>query len=197
MKFAKFKGAKIGTFAGSVILGLTNNPAYPDLPVSLADLTASKDAYWNAFSDAMGGGRVLTALKNAARDRLVSQLKDTAHYVQIIAKNSRATLLASGFTDIDRNTASTPLSKPLIRKALNQHSTQLWLRVKRVPNARLYQARLKTGDGEYQDAGHFRQARLMVLEHLTPGTLYTIQVRALGGSTGQSEWSLPVTIMAT
>lgn len=197
MRFAKLKGANIGVFAGSAILGLTNNPAFPNLPVSLADLSASTDCFWDAFSNALGGGRIPTVLKNQARAKLVSQLRDTAHYVQIVAKNNLATLLSSGFMDIDRNTAPAPLSKPLIRAVLNQYSTQLWLRVKRVPNARMYQVRLKVGDGDYIDAGSFRQARKIVLQNLTPGTVYAIQVRALGGSTDQGPWSDPVSRMAT
>ena len=197
MKFAKLKGASIGTFAGSVILNLTNNPAFPNLPVSLAELSASTDSFWKAYSNAMGGGRIATALKNQARTKLVSQLRDTAHYVQIVAKDNLATLLSSGFTDIDRNTAPAPLIKPLIRAVINQHSTQLWLRVKRVPNARMYQVQLKAGDGEYIDAGNFRQARTIVLQNLIPGTVYTIQVRALGGSTDQGPWSDPTSRMAT
>jgi len=197
MKFAKLKGANIGVFAGSAILSLTNNPAFPNLPVSLAELSASTDSFWSAFSNTMGGARLATALKNQARAKLVSQLRDTAHYVQIVAKNDLATLLSSGFTDIDRNTASAPLSKPLIRAVINQHSTQLWLRVKRVPNARMYQVRLKVGDGDYIDAGSYRQARKIVLQNLTPGTVYAIQVRGLGGSTDQGPWSGPTSIMAT
>jgi hypothetical protein len=37
----------------------------------------------------------------------------------------------------------------------------------------------------------------MVLTPTTPGTVYLVQFRALGGSTGQSAWSNPVSIMAT
>jgi hypothetical protein len=36
----------------------------------------------------------------------------------------------------------------------------------------------------------------VTFEGLTPGTIYTIQVRALGGSTGQSDWSDPSAHMA-
>jgi len=48
MAFARLKDSQIGIFAGSVIFGLTNNLFYPDLPVSLADLSAATDAYWSA-----------------------------------------------------------------------------------------------------------------------------------------------------
>jgi hypothetical protein len=197
MAFARLKDNQIGLFAGSVSLGLTNNPSFPDLPVSLADLSAATDAYWSAFMDSMRGGILQTAAKKEARTRLIGILRDEAHYVQIVAKTQLSALLSSGFTAIDRNTATSPLAKPLIKSVLNQYNGQLWLRIRRVPNARSYQVRLKIGDGEWLDGGIHPQARKIVLPGLTPGTIYTIQVRALGGSTGYSDWSMAAAKMAT
>ncbi|HEU5122457.1 MAG TPA: fibronectin type III domain-containing protein [Verrucomicrobiae bacterium] len=50
--------------------------------------------------------------------------------------------------------------------------------------------------GNWQSAGVFTQARKIVLTDLTPGTTYTIQARAIGGSTGSSDWSDPVSHMS-
>ena len=197
LRFAKFPDLKLNIFAGSVSVGMTNNPAYPDPPVSMADLKAAGDGFERAITNAWGGGTVLTAVKNAARERLTSILRDEAHYVQIIAKNSLSTLLSSGFTATSKNTAQTPLIRPRILAALNQYTTQLWLRVTRVPNASSYQVRWRIGGGEWVDGGIHPQARRLVLENLTPGTVYEIQARGLGGSTGRSEWSLSATKMAT
>jgi len=36
------------------------------------------------------------------------------------------------------------------------------------------------------DLGSFGQVRRLVVKNLTPGTVYTVQVRAVGGSTGQA-----------
>jgi hypothetical protein len=196
MKFARLKDSQIGIVASSVKIGLTDNPFFPNLPVSLADLSAATDDYCSAYATSLGGGRIPTALKNAARSKLISVLRDEAHYVQIIAKNNLPALLSSGFTDIDRNTAQSALAQPYIKTVLNQYSGQLWLRVKRVPNARNYQVRIKVGDGDWLDAGVHPQARKIVLPGLTPGTVYTIQVRALGGRTGYSVWSMSAMKMA-
>lgn len=197
MAFARMKDNRIGIFASSVVLGLTDNPYFPDLPVSLADLSAATKNYQTALANATLGGTVQTALKTQARDQLISILRDEAHYVQIIAKNNLPALLSSGFTATDRNTAQSPLVTPVIKQVLNQSSGQLWLRVKRVPNARNYQVRIKVGEGDWVDAGIHPQARKIVLPGLTPGTIYTIQVRALGGRTGYSGWSAGATKMAT
>jgi len=57
--------------------------------------------------------------------------------------------------------------------------------------------RIKVGDGDWQGGGIHPQARKIVLAGLTPGTTYQIQVRALGGRTGYSNWSMTATKMAT
>jgi len=44
--------------------------------------------------------------------------------------------------------------------------------------------------------GQFTQGRRIVLKELTPGTTYNIQARAVGGSTGYSDWSDPISHMA-
>jgi hypothetical protein len=43
----------------------------------------------------------------------------------------------------------------------------------------------------------FPSARAMVLNGLTPGTTYTVQMRAVGGTMGFSGWSDPVSHMVT
>jgi hypothetical protein len=67
-----------------------------------------------------------------------------------------------------------------------------------VLNGRAYQVRMSADGGKtWTDMGTFNGARQMVLSPVTPGTTYTVQFCALGGSTGQSDWSDPVTRMAT
>ncbi|HEY1717436.1 MAG TPA: fibronectin type III domain-containing protein [Verrucomicrobiae bacterium] len=51
--------------------------------------------------------------------------------------------------------------------------------------------------GPWQEAGIYTQARRIVLMGLTPGTVYFVRARAIGGSTGYSERSVPATLMAT
>ena len=63
------------------------------------------------------------------------------------------------------------------------------LRVTPIANARNYQVQIQVGDGPWLEAGIFSQARRMLLANLTPGMLYNIRLRAIGGSTGYSGWS--------
>ena len=65
-----------------------------------------------------------------------------------------------------------------------------------VPTARVYEVRMSYGTSGWQVVGLFTQARKILVENLTPGTTYTFQARAIGGSTGSSEWSDPVSHMS-
>jgi hypothetical protein len=78
----------------------------------------------------------------------------------------------------------------------NRTSAQFILRVQTVSNARSYEAQYKNGAG-WLPGGIFTQARRMEIDGLTPGTTYAVQVRAIGGSTGHSDWSAPQSCMAT
>jgi hypothetical protein len=80
----------------------------------------------------------------------------------------------------------------------NNVSGQLTVRGQGVLNGRMYKARLSTDGGKtWTEFGPFNGARRMVLQPVTPGTMCMVEICALGGSTGQSQWSNPVSIMAT
>ena len=107
-------------------------------------------------------------------------------------------LLSSGFQNVPTPGPSGPLDAPTILKAANNGTTQVLLRLSPVANANSYETQWTTDGGKtWVSGGISSQARSIVLTNLTPGTVYTIQSRALGGSTGQSSWSTPVSIMAT
>jgi chitodextrinase len=89
------------------------------------------------------------------------------------------------------------LPAPAILGIVNGASTKLTLNVQAVANAKAYEVRLCTTPNTWLPAGTYTQARRIVVEGLTPGTIYTFQVRAVGGSTGYSGWSDPLTHMAT
>ena len=65
-----------------------------------------------------------------------------------------------------------------------------------IPNARAYEVRINPGDDKWQNAGVFTKSRRVLLDNLTPGSTYTIQARAVGGRTGYSDWSDPVSHMS-
>lgn len=94
------------------------------------------------------------------------------------------------------NRAQSPLDAPVVLGIDNGTSTQFIVRAQPVANAKSYEAQVKNGGG-WLPAGVFTQARRMEIDNLTPGSIYTVHVRAIGGSTGSSDWSTPQTCMAT
>jgi hypothetical protein len=198
LEFVSFSDSELAQFAGNVVRSLTKNASFPNPPVVLADLSTMVDAFHDAVQAAMQGGSQLTASKNAARATLIDALRKVASYVQSLASKQLQMLLSSGFYAGSTNHAKAPLEKPAITLVENLATTQLLVRLKPVTNARSYQVQINTnGNGTWQDAGIFTQSRRIVLGSLTPGTTYSIRARAIGGSTGGSEWSDAVARMAT
>jgi hypothetical protein len=196
LSFAQLPDAALDEFTGKVIAGLTDNAAFPTPVVALADLTTAKTAFEDAMAAMANGGKQATATKDAARTALLNLLRQEANYVQGAANNDLATLLSSGFQAASNNKTQTQLAKPTIADILNEMSTQLVVRGKPVANAHAYEAQVKNGTGGFVPAGTFTSVRRMVLTGLTPGQTYTVQIRAVGGSTGYSDWSDPVSHMA-
>ena len=174
---------------------MTDNPAFPNPLVPLAELSALQMDFEQKITASLIGGKVATALKNEARTALLGGLRREGIYVQGVSPN-RSTLLSSGYSEASQNRAQTQLVTPFILKILNEATCQLTLRVTPVANARNYQVEVQAGDGAWQQAGIFSQARRMVLTNLTPGTMYNIRIRALGGSNGTSDWSMVASRMA-
>jgi hypothetical protein len=133
-----------------------------------------------------------------ARDAVVDALRKDANYVQTIASHDLEMLLSSGYLPASTNRASAPLDQPVIVTLDNAGVTKLLLRLTPVLNAKSYQVQTNTnGNGTWQEAGIFAQARRITLEGLTSGTTYSVRARAVGGITGYSEWCIPASHMAT
>jgi hypothetical protein len=177
---------------------LLNHPVFTKLPVTLTDVETQRLAFQNTITDARKGGVDRTRAKNTAKQGLTDSLVKIALYCQGEARHDLDTLLSSGFEVNSTNRTSSPLDKPAIMDILNNVSGQLTVRGQAVLNARNYKVQASTDGGKtWLDMGTFNGARLMLLQPVTPGTTYTVQFCALGGSTGQSPWSDPVTRMAT
>ena len=181
---------------GSILNNLYGNAAFPTPPVTQPILQTGIDDFTAAIAAQAQGGTAATAEKNNKRDALIALLRQLAGYVQENCGNNLATLLSSGFDAVSTNRASVPLAAPAIRAILNGNSGQLLTTVGPIANAKCYEGRyaaIGTGGapGPWQSAGLFTNSRAMAVNGLTPGTMYTFQFRAIGGSTGYSDWSDP------
>jgi hypothetical protein len=195
--FAGYSDADLDEFTSNIITCLTGNVSFPTPPVAPPDLGALQTTFQDALTAAASGGKPLTAVKNAVRGALLTALRKDAAYVQGIASQDQAMLLSSGYQSNSTNRAQQPLLIPGILSIVNNATTQLAVRLQPVDNAAEYQVRASADGGlTWLATVDSTQARQIILQNLKPGTTYTMQARAVGGSTGYSDWSDPVSHMA-
>jgi hypothetical protein len=195
--FVSLPFTAIGDFTDTIINGMTGNVGYPNSPVALTLVETQKMDYLAKLAATAQGGTLATVAKNNAWDVLIGSLRQLAGYVQSLAGNNQALLISSGFSPISNNRAQSPLTTPLILVIDNSVTGTLIVRVQPVTNARSYEVQIKTGAGAWQSALISPAARRMVLSGLISVSIYQVQVRAIGGSTGFSNWSNPATGIVT
>ena len=197
LDFTKLTDSHLVIFTQRIIDHITGNATYPTPPVTMVLLGTTNDSFRDAIVAASMGGIMLTATKDALRATVEDMLRKTASYVNIHADNDMEKLLSSGFEPASTNRVSYPLPQPEVPTVTNGPSTQLFVSVTSIPNARNYETRIKPEAGTtWGDSVFTTSARQITLNGLTPGERYTVQVRALGGATGLSPWSDPTTHMS-
>jgi hypothetical protein len=189
-RYAKLPDAQLSDFAAQVIAGLTGSTSFPTPPVLPAALTTLRTTFDNAIVAAATGGSMETAVKNAARVALLAALNKDASYVDINCNDDLSTLLSSGFEAASTNRAQTVLDAPQIVAVDQGQSGELKVRVKGDPNAKSYVGRIKQASGsEFGPSISFQNSKSILFDGLTAGVSYVMRVCAIGGSTGQSDWS--------
>lgn len=195
--FAKASDHNLEERARAVSEHLYIEPAattFADPPVTKVTLDASINDFSAAIAMADAGGELDTAAKYNKRATLITHMRSLANHVQKHHANDLEKLLSSGFEAVSTNRASTPLETPDILDIVHGVSGQLKLRITRIRNAKMYEVRYALLDangtpGEWQDGGLHSGSRSQEISGLTPGAMYQFQVRAVGGSTGYSDWS--------
>jgi len=189
--FARLRDAELDNFALGVSVQMTGNAAFPTPPVTMANFTTARTDFTTRLAAAQSGGPTETAAKNSSRQALIGMLRLLAGYVQITCNNDMTTLLSSGFQAASTNRTQSQLEQPQSLVLKNGVSGQLVASVNPVKNTSLYEGRFKGPTGDWIGSVFSGDSKHIIFESLTPGLIYTVQVRALGGSTGQSDWSDP------
>jgi hypothetical protein len=197
--FLKLPDMDLDDFASNVVAKLTANSAlFTGLPVTVASLTSAQGAYHASLSTSKGAGKAATADKSAKRATLEGLLRQNALFIQGISGLTVVNANLSGYEVIVAGPhAPVPVDKPEISEVTNVASGKLGIKVKAPAGYKALEFRVTVGAGAPVLAGTFPSTRNVVLEGLTPGTLYAIQVRAVFGSNRHSEWSDPVQHMCT
>lgn len=196
MAFVQLPDGELGNFANGVITGL-GLAAFAAAPVLPPALTTLRTTFLTKLAATTNGGKLATAEKNQARSALIAALRQDASFVQTIAGTNLPLLLSSGFKATSTNRTSGPLAKPVIIDVDNFQSTKLLIAAEADDNTKSQELRYRTGANPYQSGGVHTKPTRMLLEDLIPGTVYEVQTRSVGGSTGYSDWSDPVSHMAT
>jgi len=195
--FADLPDAQLSGHGRTVGTKLQNNPNFTTPVVAPTAVLAKVDEFDAAIAAAAQGGTPLTAAKNDRRAELISMLRELAAYVQSQGKNDLTIILSSGFTVNKTDRTRKPLDKPVITDIDNFASTQLMVSMPPLDNARSYEFRARNGNGDWKTVAITTKARKVILQGFTPGATYDLQARGVGGSTGYSDWSDPVSHMAT
>ena len=184
-------------FATNISVNL--DPAkFVKLTVAPKDVKTLADTLSAALAAMQTGGSVETAAKNKAFDTVADALNADANDVENIVGTDMELLLGTGYLPVSTNRTSSPLDDTAIVGLLNNGSTQLLLQLAPVRNAKSYQVQVSLDGGKtWVEACLSTQARRIVLQGLTPGTTYAVRARAIGGSTGASNWTGPSSIMST
>jgi hypothetical protein len=196
LAFARLSDSELDNFAHAVFEAMTGNAAFPSPPVPLSGLHTATTDFTAKVAAAQTGGPMDTAAKNNSRQTLLGMLRQLAAYVQMSCNNDQAVLLSSGFQAQSTSRTSTPLEQPQSLAIKNGSSGQLVASVDPVRNASMYEGRIKLSDGDWMPSVFTGDSQHVTFLGLTAGKNYTVQVRALGGSTGQSDWSDPSSHMA-
>ena len=196
LAFATYDDTNFNNFSGRHVICMTGNPAFPDPTVKPADMGVLQVAFNKTLLAAANGGTQLTAAKDEARVPLENALRLNAAYVQGRPGLTLSTLLSSGFLANSTNHTRSELDTPILLSIDNGNTGQLIAHLSPVTNAHSYQVNVMTADGKLVKTVDSTQARNVVIAGLTPGVVYTLLARAVGGLTGYSDWSDPVSHMA-
>lgn len=192
--YSRLSDTEFSKFFGGTIKGFTGNLDLPNPPVPPDAAQIMKNTFDELLILANKGGRLATAKKNAARAVCVDAADKNASYVDINCNDELTILLSSGYEPVSTNRVQSILEAPQILAVATPQSGQLKPRIKADPNSRSFVGRIKEANGsEFGPSISFQSSGKIMFEGLKAGVSYVFELCAIGGSTGQSDWSSPGT----
>ena len=199
--FGKTSDADLLKVLESVLMGMTNNSAYPNPPVALTDFKSAIDSFSVLVTDALDGGKKVNSAKRKQRGVVVKMVTQLGHYVEAACNDDVATFDTSGFTAVSTvRTPPQPVSGAKISWVdRGANSGQVLVRISPITGAVSYELRYGlVGNGGAPPATWttlpLAGTKTVTVDNLTPGASYAFQVRGLG-RLGYSDWSDLVTFI--
>jgi hypothetical protein len=179
-----------------ILAAMTGNANYPTPVPALADIAAARTSFDAAVSSDVKSAHAIVVRKQL-RTQLVGLMRSLAFYVQQTSNGDPAILATSGYPARRTRQPAGVLSAPAnLRLARGKISGQLKARCNGVARAGSYQWRYATAAAPTTwTLVDPTLGASTVLEGLVAGTVYAVQVRAVG-SQGPSDWSDVANLMA-
>jgi len=166
-------------------------------PVKIADLRAALEDFDAARAQLFDRGKKVFVRRDKCRDIVVKLLVQLGHYVEAAAEDDIVVFLSSGFQPQRKAGAVKECDAPSIYKivqgksgVLSVYFTPFYRQVIKYEFRWGPQVRNSFSPDAWTETRHLRQGRRpIVVENLTPGTIYCFQVRAYRTNETYTEWS--------
>jgi hypothetical protein len=198
--FQKTSDGDVLKLLNAVHDSMSNNPAYPNPPVAMADFKTAIDTFSTLVTDAEDGGKKTVSSMRKQRGVVVKMVTLLGHYVEATCNDDLATFNSSGFTAASNTkTPPQPLTQSVIKYVDRGPNTgQIVVKPDTQKGAVSYEVRyaaVPTAGATPSWANVVQTSpKGFTITGLTPGTSYQFEVRALG-RLGYSDWSEPVTFI--
>jgi len=181
---------------------LANANIYSKPPVDLTSYGNGITAYENSIPAALDFSKTAKAQTEKLRVAVTKMYVELAYYVEANCNEDMATFMLSGFQAASTAKAPPqPIAQPTITSAAPASITgHMKVKVSPVDKAVSYTVRFApvppgAGTPATWTEQILTSSKAVVIGNLTPGTIYTFQVRGLG-RLGYTDWSDPVNRMA-
>jgi hypothetical protein len=180
--------------------GQENFPTPTPTPAVFGQWLADYEAVLSDLENLRVQAKNLTEQKDRIRAGFQTIFAQRGQYVDIASNGDPDIIATSGLPVRRSPTPVGMLPWPVdLRLELTQTNGQLWVRWKAVPGAKSYllQCTEVIGDQPVLWTNAYTGGKFSTYQKdLTPGKTYAFRVAAVGGSTGQSDWSPAVQRMA-
>ena len=172
-------------FFNHIIAKLTGNALFPNLPVTLVDMTALSTTLQTAITAAIDGNSTDREHRNAVVLQVQDVLRVTADYVRAKCDGDAELLTTSGFPLAKQPEQYTEVGIPKnVRASATDVSGEVKLRWGRTPAARMFRIEQATSDPTlgattWTTVGQVSRQRFIVTG-LTPYKSYWFRIVALG-----------------